>query len=60
MPARTVVKKSYELLDPVKEYCIKHSTPLHPVQIKLLEETLKHPRVINSYRKNILKPFYKV
>jgi len=44
MPSRTAVKKSYELLDPVKEYCIKHSTPLHPVQIKLLEETLKHPR----------------
>jgi len=38
------VKKSYQEVDPVKEYCIKHSTPLHPVQIKLMEHTLQHPR----------------
>jgi len=28
----------------VEEYCIQHSTPLHPVQRKLIEETLKHPK----------------
>merc|ERR1712112_709986 len=36
------VAKSYYAEDPVKNYCIKHSTPLHPVQLQLVEETLKH------------------
>ena len=39
------VSKSYYDTDPVKDYCIQHSTPLHPVQRKLIEETLKHKRV---------------
>merc|ERR1712168_291674 len=38
------VAKSYYSEDPVKNYCIKHSTPLHPVQLQLVEETLKHAR----------------
>jgi hypothetical protein len=37
--------KSYHGSDPVKEYCLSHSTPLHPVQIKLQEDTVKHSRV---------------
>ena len=39
------VSKSYYDTDPVKDYCIQHSTPLHPVQKKLIEETLQHTRV---------------
>ena len=39
------VAKSYYAEDPVKNYCIKHSTPLHPVQLQLVEETLKHANV---------------
>ena len=39
------VAKSYYTDDPVKNYCIKHSTPLNPVQLRLVEETLKHARV---------------
>merc|ERR1712126_592799 len=38
------VAKSYYAEDPVKNYCIKHSTPLHPVQLQLVEETLKHAK----------------
>jgi len=38
------VSKSYYDTDPVKDYCIQHSTPLHPVQKKLIEETLQHSR----------------
>merc|ERR1719229_1278027 len=38
------VSKSYYEEDPVKNYCIAHSSPLHPVQQKLIEETLKHTR----------------
>lgn len=34
------VSKSYHGSDPVKEYCLSHSTPLHPVQKKLQEETV--------------------
>lgn len=40
------VKKSYQESDPIKDYCLRHSSPLHPVQLKLLEETLKHPRAM--------------
>lgn len=36
------VSKSYGTKDVVKDYCIKNSTPLHPVQKKLFDETLKH------------------
>ena len=36
------VSKSYYVKDAVKDYCIQHSTPLHPVQKNLIEETLKH------------------
>lgn len=43
MPPKTV-KKSYVEQDPVEEYCIQHSTPMHPVQRKLIEDTLKHPK----------------
>ena len=39
------VAKSYYEKDPVKDYCLAHSTALHPVQRRLIEETLKHPWV---------------
>ena len=42
------VKKSYEASDPIREYCSKHSTPMHPVQLKLIEETLKHSKVYQN------------
>lgn len=38
------VEKSYYGSDPIKQYCLQHSTPMHPVQMKLLEETLTHPK----------------
>eukprot|EP00088_Acartia_fossae_P006175 TRINITY_DN12832_c0_g1_i1.p1 TRINITY_DN12832_c0_g1~~TRINITY_DN12832_c0_g1_i1.p1 ORF type:complete len:230 (-),score=53.29 TRINITY_DN12832_c0_g1_i1:88-777(-) len=38
------IKKSYYEANPVKEYCLDHSTPLHPVQKKLLLETLEIPQ----------------
>ena len=38
------VFKSYNLEDPVKSYCLDHSTPLSEIQKKLMEETLNHPR----------------
>jgi len=41
-----LVKKSYQAKDLVKDYCLRHSSPMHPVQLKLVEETLKHPRVL--------------
>ena len=44
------VSKSYYEEDPVKNYCIAHSSPLHPVQQKLIEETLKHTRVKQLWR----------
>ena len=34
------VAKSYRTNDPVKDYCIKHSSPLHPVQLRLLEVSI--------------------
>ena len=44
------VFKSYDQEDPVKNYCLAHSSPQHPVQLKLIEETMKHSRVsIYSY-----------
>jgi len=39
-----VEKSYYAGADPIKQYCLQHSTPMHPVQMKLLEETLKHSR----------------
>ena len=39
------VFKSYDQEDPVKNYCLANSTPQHPVQLKLIEETMKHSRV---------------
>ena len=39
------VSKSYYDTDPVKDYCIQHSSPLHPVQKRLIQETLQHSRV---------------
>jgi len=39
--AGNTVLKSYNYTDPVKNYCLKNSTPLHPVQQKLMDETLK-------------------
>ena len=50
----STVKKSYQEANPVKEYCIKHSTPLHPVQIKLMEHTLQHPRVVTELKSNFI------
>jgi len=34
-----VVKKSYYEDNPLKNYCLKSSTPMHPVQHKLIKET---------------------
>ena len=39
------VNKSYDTNDPIKNYCLAHSSPLHPVQVKLNQETMKHSRV---------------
>ena len=39
------VFKSYDQEDPVKNYCLAHSSPQHLVQLKLIEETMKHSRV---------------
>jgi len=36
----STVSKSYREENPVKAYCLGHSTPLHPVQQKLQEDTL--------------------
>ena len=45
MSSNKKVAKSYEGdVDPVKAYCIQHSTPLTAVQETLMSETLKHPR----------------
>jgi len=42
---KTMTNKSYEKEnDPISTYCREHSSPLHPAQIKLQEETLKLPR----------------
>ena len=44
------VFKSYEKsADPIKDYCLTHSTPLHPVQRKLQEETLKLPQAFEMH-----------
>merc|ERR1719481_657256 len=40
------VRKSFEGGDPVGEYCLVHSSPMHPTQLRLIEETLKHPKVL--------------
>jgi len=37
------INKSYYGADPVKEYCLANSTKLHPIQQKLIDETLKIP-----------------
>ena len=39
------VTKSYEEEDPVKNYCLANSTSRHPVQHKLMQETIKLERV---------------
>ena len=39
------VFKSYEGEDPVKNYCLANSSPRHPVQQKLMQETMKLERV---------------
>ena len=39
------VNKSYDTNAPIKNYCLAHSTALHPVQVKLNQETMKHTRV---------------
>merc|ERR1712241_261593 len=38
------VFKSYQEEDPVKNYCLANSTPRHPVQLKLMQETMKLER----------------
>ena len=34
------IMKSYQGEDPVKDYCNRHSTPLHPVQVHFLLQFL--------------------
>ena len=42
---KKVVAKSYNSDgDPIKTYCVQHSTPLNAIQEKCMSETLKHPR----------------
>ena len=42
---KKVVAKSYNSDgDPIKTYCVQHSTPLSAIQEKCMSETLKHPR----------------
>ena len=43
------VAKSYCAEDPVKLYCVDHSTPLNEIQQKLMTDTLKHPKVALIY-----------
>ena len=44
---KKVVAKSYNSDgDPIKTYCVQHSTPLSAIQEKCMSETLKHPRAI--------------
>ena len=31
----------------VTDYCLEHSTPKHPVQVKLMEETIKNEKSYN-------------
>merc|ERR1712088_560637 len=38
------IQKSYTTQDPVLAYCNNSSSPLHPVQQKLIEETVQHNR----------------
>merc|ERR1719244_2504159 len=38
------IQKSYTTQDPVLEYCNNSSSTLHPVQLKLIEETVQHNR----------------
>merc|ERR1711936_484027 len=38
------IQKSYTTQDPVLAYCNNSSSPLHPVQLKLIEETVQHNR----------------
>jgi len=41
---KKVVAKSYNSDgDPIKTYCVQHSTPLSAIQEKCMSETLKHP-----------------
>ena len=39
------VNKSYNTNDLIKNYCLAHTSGLHPVQVKLNQETMKHSRV---------------
>ena len=43
--SKTTVSKSYYAADPIQDYCIRHSTVMHPIQQKLIQETLQHSRV---------------
>jgi len=38
------VSKSYRQENPLLDYCLSNSTPSHPVQTKLMQDTLKIPR----------------
>jgi len=42
--SKTTVSKSYYAADPIQDYCIRHSTVMHPIQQKLIQETLQHSR----------------
>ena len=42
-PQKKGVSKSFNSGgDPILAYCLQHSTPLQPVQVKLMEDTLQH------------------
>ena len=34
---KAMVAKSYYMKDNIAEYCLEHSTPMHPVQKKLIQ-----------------------
>ena len=46
-------RKSYHNNDPIKSYCLNNSTAFHPVQKKLMEDTLKMPEVIHLLIPNL-------
>ena len=46
--------KSYQEVDPVKEYCLANSTVPHSVQLQLQQETLKLQNVSKESSKTTL------
>ena len=43
---KKVGKSVFSEGDPIKDYCVQHSTPLSNVQEKLMSDTLKHKMAI--------------